>query len=406
MIKSILFTKARAIVTTIVQVIVLLLITKFAAADVYGKLASLQSIAILTSIIASLGLGQSSVFHVGRNEMPVSVQRIGLVKIGLVLCVLVSSSSTVLFFKLFGSLILEIGWHIVFSIICLQCMLSFLLLMLQSINNINRINIANIVMILPYAILISIHSYKATLTLDAVVCSLLVGLMCAVIYASYSWFTVVSVSSGLTDVPLGKFLGYGVNSFFNNFLSMWLYRFPIILGARFIEPAVLSQLSLAIVMAEKIWVSANSIALVYFPRAIREIISDNTLILYRKCQVLNFLTSTLFTVAILILLYATIHFKFLSQASVDFHLFAICLVGAFMWGVIKLQGALSASMRLQSKVAVILIAASSLVLSMLIFIKPNAIDLAILYASIPFAIAIVLEAVNRRYVLMITLRGN
>ncbi|UCD84847.1 MAG: flippase [Deltaproteobacteria bacterium] len=228
----------------------------------------------LLMTFGSFGIGQASVFYIGKKQyaldeilgnnvmLSFSLGIVGLL-VGLIIVVFLSESLFPGVAKIYiylALLLVPLGFFLTF--------INYILLGLQKIKEFNFINI--------------LQSFTFLIILFAFLLTFKFGVKATIIANVLSCFVGAIVLFYLAKRSVGKFylffnksylkeaFKYGFKVYLGNIIGFLHYRIDIFLINIFLNPLAVGFYSIAVALAEKIWLVSQSAGLVLFPRVSSE----------------------------------------------------------------------------------------------------------------------------------------
>jgi O-antigen/teichoic acid export membrane protein len=296
----------------------------------------IYSLAILLPSIlvtfGTFGIGQASVFYVGRKKYSAKVVLGNNIALSLLLGVTVFFIGLMVTHFFSESLFPGVSKVYLFSallLIPLGLFLSFVNYLLLGLREIQRFNLITLLRstVFLLTLLILLFAFKFSIT-AAIIANILSQTIAAIILLYLAKKAVGSFYLGLSRSYIRDVFYYGLRVYLGNILGFLHYRADIFLINIFLNPLAVGFYALAVTLAEKVWLVSQSAGVVLFPTASTETdkkrLREFTPLVYRNILFLAGISSFLLILlsrTIIVVLYSE---KFLNSVIP----FQILLIGA------------------------------------------------------------------------------
>lgn len=248
-----------------------ILVARLLGPENKGILTSIVLIPTFLTMIGNVGISISNVFYIAKNNKKTIIAFSNSLIASLILSIILFPIGILIVHIFKEKWFTGIPFKYIilsFSLLPLGLLKNYVISILRGFNKIELSNYVNFSMNLSYFILILLL-YKIYLVhIISVLIIFVLSNIIAVIVSLYNLNKCIKLKIQLTKVNIIEFKKnflYGFRGYLSNIFSFLNYRIDMFLIMKFLNPAMLGIYSVAVTIAEKIWLLPNVISYVLFP---------------------------------------------------------------------------------------------------------------------------------------------
>lgn len=369
---SVFATKLRVIFASAIQFYALLIFTKSFDASAVSTLILLIALGSISSTATQIGFPQSLLWHRNNGGIPYFKKSFHPLSIYLIQSIFLNLISTLIILISKNQFLESIDpWIIFYFLLSTQLFYSSLSLA-QGTENFKIANIITVVhsllFLLTTCLLIYFNIRPISQLIFYIGCTYLASSLLLFTF-SYKLFFIFYSSTRASNIK--TFYLYGIHITTNNFLSMLNYKLLFVASSFYWEPRLVASFGLALTIAEKVWISSNSINFILYPLACKTNNPEKLKILFKRYLSANIIISVAAAIILITLSFWANSFYY-EKPYVHLELITIILlVGTIFAGCTKILATFLASTNRQnlSTKALILISLPLMTANSLIIAK-------------------------------------